>query len=125
MIFINAGQSCDAQVFALNAVLDACPEDAPAPVTCKSDIIGSLPVVASNSCAGTAAAINAALREFRGPAGDDETVECAFGEMLYDSTACEETVATLNAMIEAFSSGGFQNCEVTTPTTRYCIRETN
>ena len=58
-----------------------------------------------------------ALKEFRGPAGDDENIACAFGEFLGDTQDCSAAAATLNDMTDAFANGGFQTCIVTTPTT--------
>jgi hypothetical protein len=99
----------------LNAVLDACP--ASAGIVACDDSPGFWAITESAACPSTVAAINAAVDEFRGPAGEDAALECAFGGMFYAASGCADIAASLNAMAEAFEAGGFQACEVTTPTT--------
>ena len=70
----------------------------------------------ASTCSNTKTALNAAIKEFRGPVSDDETLACAFSKFFYHADACAAAAATLNDMTEAFRDGGFQSCEVTTTT---------
>ena len=67
----------------------------------------------ASTCSNTKTALNAAIKEFRGPGSDDETLACAFSKFFYHADACAAAAATLNDMTEAFRDGGFQSCEVT------------
>ena len=55
--------------------------------------------------------------QLTGPAGDEATVQCLGAGLFVETSVCSEVAVTLNAMTEAFIRGGFQSCEVTTPTT--------
>ena len=114
---MDSKHSCEAQVGILNRALATCPT-VPGSLACNRDVVeGAAVLVDTSACAESAAAINAVVREYRGPAGSGETVECAFGRHPFDSSDCEATAATLNAMVEAYQQGAFLDCKVTTPTT--------
>ena len=80
----------------------------------------------TDDCSTTAAALNAAIHEFNGPASPTGTIGCAFGGLLYDggseadsvTLTCDDTANTMNTLAETWQGGEhFQDCEVTTPTT--------
>jgi len=110
--------TCGEQTSALNRVLDKCPASS-GDVACDSDTFaGSVALSGKAGCTAIAAALNAAVKEFRGPDGAAfSPVKCGIEDTLYVADKCTEVAGTLNAMNEAFMAGGFQGCEVTTPTT--------
>ena len=140
MLYTEATQSCAAQARALNDVLGMCyaffaaesdimAQQKPGTLSCEdAEVDGStyptlVDLGGDASCQKTKTILNAAAREFRGPAGGDVALDCAFSKYLVDTASssssnnCSATVGTLNAMTEAYRAGGFQTCEVTTPTT--------
>jgi hypothetical protein len=69
---------------------------------CDVTTLGFAAVSEATSCEATALAINAAVQEFRGPSTAPSTLQCALGSMFYTEDDCEEIVATLNEMTEAW-----------------------
>jgi hypothetical protein len=67
--------------------------------------------------AATASALSAAVTEFGGPDGSQIAVTCFDTALVVDDGGCSTTAAAVNAMVEAFTAGGFQGCVATTPTT--------
>lgn len=111
-------QVCDSQVDKLNAALTACDPGYAGTIGCE--VSGGVQMVVDTAlgCAGSVAILNAAVREFRGPAGDASTWQCLGPKVIVDLGAtCATAAATVNAMVLAFDGGGFADCTVTTPTT--------
>eukprot|EP00729_Bicosta_minor_P005849 gene5849-898_t len=116
--------TCERQVAVLNMVLETCPIDYGGVVGCKTQL--GIESVLNNmeegqaslsACGDLADAIAHAITEYRGPAGDDGTVTCVGSALTSPPDECEAAAETLNDLTEDFIRGGFQNCEVTTPTT--------
>ena len=82
-----------------------------------SSVVSGVPSSSSISCdTGGAQAVNSALKAYAGPLGKAQKVGCNSGAFLHDDTSCAETAAALNQMIDAYLSGLFVNCSITTPT---------
>ena len=101
----------------LTLLLDTCLPDFGTLICDSSSHSGATVLADTSKCSVTAGAINSVIKEYRGPAGDEENVDCAFDDFLYDNSGCEATVATLNSAVEAYQDGSFRNCQITTPTT--------
>jgi hypothetical protein len=81
-------------------------------------LLGKPSLTGGAQCTKTAAALNAAIQEFRGPGTAQANVACAFGGLLYDASDCAAIATTLNALTgDWINNGGFRNCEITSPTT--------
>ena len=106
---------CAAQVGVLNKVLATCPTST-GELVCDSTIVKGATVLSDvSTCGQSAAAINAAVRAYRGSDNGGGTVECMFDKYPLDSTDCEATAATLNEVVEAFDAGQFEECKLTRP----------
>ena len=114
---VHRGFDCQAQADTVQDVLLACNPDHAGTLSCYANVLSDK----GRTCTDTAAAINVALREFRGPEttpGEHQArVGCAFGGRLYAISGCNAVAGTLAAMTTAFRLGGFSKCSVTTPTT--------
>ena len=109
---------CGAQTAALDRVLGACPGTPQVGIGCDTDTLpGQTSLSGAGGCAAIASALSRAATEFRGPAGEAVEIKCGFKDVLYVAAGCDGVAGTLNSMAEAFEAGGFQGCEVTTPTT--------
>lgn len=134
----NSGDmtTCSKQASVLNRVLDVCPTAVGADVQTGS--IGCATQVGYNNvlvnfeggdenydtCTATADALSAALAEHRGPAGAAVVISCFGAGLSATEDACEGVADTMNGMAEAYILGGFDDCQVTTPTTSPSTTET-
>ena len=125
VLYVELDQSCDAQVAAINSVLESCgaPSSAFASIKCERVTFDGHKERAvltnddSTRCGSVATVLSDVLREYSGPSSAGYDVQCFLGKYLIDDTNGAATAIALNKMTEAHRTGGFVNCEVTTATT--------
>ena len=119
----TADSTCGTQVKVLDVLLHGCPGAYSSELVCAAEFGFDNLVVDTleSECSSTAAALGSAADAFMGPTfpAGTNVLDCLFGKLFYVTKpeGCAEFAATLNTMVESFQAGGFQECEVTTPTT--------
>lgn len=101
--------SCTALVAVLNTILGLY-QTATGTISCDSTAIPGTDLL-------TDAALTAAIREFRGPAGAEPAIACGFGASFVDTAECTGAATALNEMADVYVGGGYQGCEATISTT--------